>query len=313
MGFFLFGKGKSKSKTKRKPKRDWARGGGASWDPQNTRRTARAAVTAIVLIGLAVGAYFGQDYLKQRVTAQQATLVSVQLQDVPAWLGESRAVDIERTVAAIVDPDPLHRGSLERAAEVLADNAWIEKVRRIERGFDGRVLVHLRYREPVALVGARDGFHLVDARARRLPGVYPYEQVESLGLPAITGVRAAPPAEGQAWAGQDVQAGLKLAMLLSDTPWAAQVRSVDVANHAGRADRSYPHLSVLTRRGTVRWGRTPGEESIYEPPVDEKLAMLERIAESYRGSIDAGGRVVDVFLDTPMIHSASAVRYTSMP
>lgn len=314
MGLFLFGKGKSKPKGKAKPKRQWSKTNAATgFDATRTYRLVRIATTLVVLAGLGIGVYFGQTYLKQRIAEQQATAVDVHLVDAPAWLGESRIAELESEVAAVVRADPLDRRSLDKAAAMLASNAWVERVRRIDRGYRGRVDVHLIYREPVALVGARDGFHLVDAEARRLPGVYPYQQVKALGLPAITGVSAAPPAEGDPWPGADVRAGLKLAMLLAGTPWAAQVRAVDVANHAGRADRSYPHLSIITADGTVRWGRTPGEESIYEPPVDEKLAMLERIADSYRGSIDAGGRVVDVFLDTPMIHSESAVRYTAMP
>lgn len=314
MGLFLFGKGKSKAKGKsaRKPKRTWANKGKAD-GPRSGARFARFALAMLLIGGSAVGFYFGRDYLIGKIAAQQAAAVEVELVDVPVWLGQQRAGRIINEVAATVDADPLDRASLEKAAELLNNDPWIEHVERIERDYPNRVVVHLSYREPVALIGARDGFHLVDAEARRLPGVYPYDQVETLGLPAITGVRAAPPAEGDPWTGQDVRAGLKLASMLSATRWASQVRAVDVANYDGRADRSYPHLSIITRQGTVRWGRAPGDEGIYEPAASEKLAMLQRIADSYAGSIDAGGRVVDVFLDSPMIHSATAVRYTSMP
>jgi len=314
MGLFLFGKSKGKTKAKARPKRQWSKAkADAGFDPARTYRLVRTLSTAAVLLALGVGVYYGRNYLEQRIAEQQTATVAVRLIEAPAWLGESRVSEIERAIATIVKTNPLDRASLNEAAAMLADNAWVERVRRITRAYDGQVDAHLTYREPVALVGARDGFHLVDREARRLPGVYPYEQVRTLGLPAITGVQAAPPAEGEPWQGEDVRAGLKLAMLLERSPWADQVRAVDVANHAGRADRSYPHLSIITPEGTVRWGRTPGEESIYEPPAEEKLAMLERIADSYRGSIDAGGRVVDIYLDTPMIHSRTAVRYTAMP
>jgi len=313
MGLFLFGKskGKSKRKSAAKPKRNWATGSKA--ETRSTMRLARPLLVMLLVGGMAVGFYYGRDFLMRQIATQQARAVQVDLVDVPVWLGEARAQQITEAIAAVIDPDPLNRDSLDRAAELLRDNPWIDHVDRIERDFNNRVVVHLSYREPVALIGARDGFHLVDGEGRRLPGVYPYDQVETLGLPAITGVRAAPPAEGHAWTGYDVKAGLKLAKLLSQSRWAAQVRAVDVANYDGRADRSYPHLSIITRQGTVRWGRAPGDEGVYEPDVSQKLAMLQRIADSYAGSIDAGGRVVDVFLDSPMIHSATSVRYTSMP
>ncbi len=41
------------------------------------------------------------------------------------------------------------------------------------------------------------------------------------------------------------------------------------------------------------------------------LWATPRVAEAYGGPIDAGGQVVDVYLDAPMIHQSSRVRYTS--
>ena len=314
MGFLLIGKGRRSGKTKRPAARGVGRAAATTpRDPARAWRMARGLLVVVLLGGGAVAAYLGQGWLENRIADEQATLIRAELTDTPPWLGAARADELRRTIAALVAPDPMDRASLTRVAGVLADNPWVASVNRVERGFDGVVSVSLVFREPVALVEARDGYHLVDGEGRRLPGVYPFEQLETLGLPALVGVRAAPPPEGQVWPGDDVQSGLSLAKLMAGTPWATQVRAVDVRNAGGRVDRQAPYLSIATAHGVVRWGRAPGEESIYEPAAEQKLAMLGQVAGKFRGRIDAGGRTVDVFLDRPMLHSDSVVRYTSMP
>lgn len=306
MGWWIRGQsGQSKRKPASKAKSRSAA------DPSRRAARWRAVLWVVVVAGVGAGLYFGQTMLVDRVGNQHAAQVHVELVNAPAWMGENRLEGLRRTVRDAVTADPLDQASLEQAAAEFNANAWVERVVRIHRLDYGKVTVEAVYRQPVALVGARDGFHLVDHLGHRLPGVYPYEQLKQLGLPAITGVRAAPPNEGDMWPGQDVQAGITLAMRLAREPFAKQVRGIDVANYDGRSQHGYPHLTLITTAGAVRWGRAVGREEIYEPPADEKLAMLRRVNQSH-GSIDAGGQVVDVYLDTPMIHAAGTTRYTSM-
>jgi len=275
------------------------------------RRLLRGAGWAAGLVAAAAGLYFAHSRLSEEVAGLRAATPTVVLDAPPGWLGEARAMEIEQLAAAVVSADPMDRESLAEAAERLSANPWIAAVHRVRRAADGTVHVRASYREPVAVVGAQDGFHLVDREGRRLPGVYPWSQVERLGLPAVVGVATAPPPTGSLWRGEDVRAGIELALLIANQPYGEQVRAVDVTNHGGRVRRDEPQLALVTEGGRVRWGRPVGESGVHEPSAARKLAMLERVAEAYGGPIDAGGQVVDVYLDAPMIHQASRVRYTS--
>ncbi len=316
MGWFLPSGNKHKGK-KARPARAWARASNKSVaDPERRRARWKAALVAIVVVGLAIGGWFGYPPLRERVSSVRTTggaAVDVRLHDLPVWMRPPEASRIARQVAQIAGGDPLNRAALAAAADYLQHEAWIERLNSVQRDSDGAIDVHVDWRSPAALVGARDGFHLIDASGVRLPDVYGYDQVADLGLVAITGIAAAPPRQGTTWPGADVQAGLSLVRLLAGRGLADQVKAVDVSNFAGRADERYPHLSLVTAEGMVRWGRAPGNEGIYEPAAETKLTMLRRVAERYGGRIDAGGQTVDVYLDTPMIHPRNpSVQRTGM-
>lgn len=309
MGWFLSSGSKRKSKAKKQWKRSQKRR--EPWDAAKSRRWALRSLWLLAGIGLIVGSVFGYRHIHDSVARMNAALPSVVMVDAPEWMGPTRTEPMRRTVAATVSPNPMDRNSLELAAAELTRSPWIESVDQIRRGYDGRIEVQATYREPAALVEARDGYHLVDEHARRLPGVYPLSQVGELDLPVLRGVEAAPPVQGHAWAGEDVQAGLRLARYIRGAEFADQVRWIDVSNHDGRVNRGAAYLVLLTDEGGVGWGRAPGEEDVHEPPAGYKLAMLRRVAERYRGRIDADGQYVSLLHQTPMIHPRSSVRYTS--
>ncbi len=320
MGWFIRSKSKSSKRSASQAKRAWKKRENREYDPHRSLRFLRTTGMMAGAIALAAGLFFGQRWLANQVASEQSALPQVVLIDAPRWMRPTSAELIRRTVAATVDPDPLNQRSLEAAAEALGRNAWIAEVQRITRRYDGRIEVRAAYRAPVAVIRARDGYHLVDAAAVKLPGVYAFGQLEALGLPVITGVRHAPPAEGWKWAGDDARAGLATAGLLGNEPVVKQVKAIDVTNFGGRRDDRKPQIKLITRLDDddnpdnnpgVGWGRPPGAEGIYEPPASQKVLMLRRVMRQY-GTIDAGGRIVNVFSDTPMIHPAAEVRYTSV-
>lgn len=320
MSWLIRSNKKSKRPKASKAKRDWKKKQ-AEYDPQRTWRMLRTTGMMVLAVGLIIGAVFGQRWLADQVAGERAALPQVVLIDAPAWMRPNSAEQIRQTVAATVNPNPLDQPSLAAAAEALGRIAWIERVLRVTRGYDGRIEVLAVYRSPVAVVEARDGYHLIDAAAVKLPDVYTAGQLDDLHLPVIAGARLAPPAEGYAWGGEDVKAGLKLALLLGGEPMVRQVKAIDVSNHAGRRSHAEPQIKLLTKRDGdddptnnpgVGWGRAPGAEGIYEPPAAQKVLMLRRVLRQY-GSIDAGGQIVNVFSDTPMIHPLPTLRYTAMP
>ncbi|MHB1157355.1 MAG: cell division protein FtsQ/DivIB [Phycisphaerales bacterium] len=304
------------SSKKKKPKRQWVKQAKqtSTWDPARWYPLLRVTFVVGVFVLLGFGYVMGRETLMHKVGLDEAAKPDVRFVQVPAWMPPAHLERMKQQMAGVISNDPLDRQSLATAEHLLADNPWVRQVVRVERYRAGRVLVLAYFREPAALVGAKDGFHLIDAQAHRLPGVYTYDQLQQLGLPAITGCAAAPPTQGQLWPGADIVAALRLARLLMDQPFADQVRSIDVANYGGRDNPRDPHLLIKTSGGDggmVRWGRAPGEEGIYEPNAQKKLAMLRRVAASARGAIDAGGCTVDVFTDQPLSHSpAEQVRYT---
>jgi hypothetical protein len=320
MSWFIRSHKKSKRPKASKAKRDWKKKQ-AEYDPQRTWRILRTTGMMVLAVGLIVGAVFAQRWLAGQVAGDRAALPEVVLIDAPAWMRPNTTEQIRQTVAATVNPNPLDQQSLAAATEALGRIAWIEQVQRVTRSYDGRIEVLAVYRSPVAVVEARDGYHLIDVAAVKLPDVYTAGQLDDLHLPVIAGVRHAPPAEGYAWSGEDVRAGLKLAMLLSGEPMIRQVKAIDVSNHAARRSNAEPQIKLLTRRDGdddptnnpgVAWGRAPGAEGVYEPPAAQKVLMLRRVLRQH-GSIDAGGQIVSVLSDTPMFRPLPTLRYTAMP
>jgi len=177
------------------------------------------------------------------------------------------------------------------AALALAQDPWINRVRQVQRWADGRITVEADYRQPIALVATRDGYRLTDAIGVVLPGLYLEHQIDQLNLPVITGVLERTPATGQAWQSQDVAAGLSLVQTLADEPYADQIQRYDVSH---RDARGRVRLVLHTATGMVRWGLPPGLEQSIEPTAQVKRSWLRHVAQT-RGTIDAGGKVVDVY------------------
>jgi len=281
------------------------------WDQQRAWRTFRIGSAIALLIAIGVGIALGRQWISQQVAARAAAAeVEIVFDGMPAWMHDAAADALTERVMRHWTGDPLNADALHAIADALDQSAWIARVDRVRRTAPDRLRLVADYREPAALVAGPDGFHLIDPAGARLPGVYPLKDLKPLGLLPIVGVASDPPEPGSVWPGGDVQAGLDLARLLEPRPWVTQVRAIDVTNFQNRADRRRPQLLLLTDRGTVRWGRPPGAEGVLEPPAARKLAMLDRVAETYEGRIDARGRVVDVFTDTPLVHAGEDARTT---
>jgi hypothetical protein len=272
------------------------------------------AVGWAALIGLlVVGWVWGKPALRAQVARARSETPRIDLGRTPGWMSEQILRQLRSTVEPALVPDPFDRLSLREAAADLQASPWVDRVRRVIRRPDGRVEIRAEYREPAALVKARDGYHLIDEQGIRLPLIYEAETAREMGLPVIQGVDRAPPRAGRLWAGGDVQAGLRLAVLVQDQPWAEQVRAIDVNNYGGRRFDARPHLKLLTEldgdgdprnNPGVRWGRAPGNEQFYEPSAEKKLQHLNQVLRRFR-RIDASGQIVDVFGDSVLIHSTT--------
>jgi hypothetical protein len=279
------------------------------WNPQRTLVGLQALALGLAVVGVATAWRYGEQALCHYVARQadaaarhraamgrveggpEAQAVTVRLDDAPSWMSPRLRETLGELVRRVVDHDPMDQRCLATAVRVLNDNPWVLSVQRVERGPGGVVQVRATYREPLAVIEARDGYHLVDAAAVRLPDVYNREEVRSLGLPMVVGVESAPPSAGRPWQGEQVEAALELARLLVNEPYVTQIRAID----AGQRDAlGRVRLALLTDRGMVRWGLPPGSERGIEPDAAVKKRWLDQVYNRY-GSIDNGGNVVDIY------------------
>lgn len=292
MGWFLTKSKPAKKKpTSKKPATK-------SWDPSATLRLLKATGWFVFIALLAGAWWMGERHLRTAVAAQKSALPQVELVDVPSHVQQWLVNDIRRSVAAAVDPNPFEQLSLQEVAAELDQHAWIQHVDRVVRKPDGVVSIVADYRKPGALIARPDGYHLIDGAGVSLLDE-PYGEFEAIkmNLPILMNVGHAPPDRpGERWRGNDIQAGLLLALLVEQQSWRGQVVAIDVENFDGRINPAEPHLALRTSGGMVRWGRAPGFEGSSEPKTAKKLANLERVRRlpASNGAIDAGGRIVDL-------------------
>lgn len=294
MGWFLT-RNKRKTTKRGKRKRPSRSTSPKPWNPQRTLAGLKAVGAAMLCLALVAGWVYGEKALRVYATLTQSDPVSlddVDLVDAPAWMSGAVRQELALVVADRVSSNPLDREGLASAATALAHNPWVFEVRQVRRAARGKVEVRATYRQPFAVVEARDGYHLIDGQGVRLPGLYFRDQVDQLEMPLVTGVETAPPAApGQRWPGEQVEAALSLITLLEGEPYADQVEAYDVSE---RDRRGRLRMALLTRRGMVRWGLPPGQEHSVEPSARVKLDRLREVVAN-RGSIDAGGFIVDIY------------------
>jgi len=296
MGWFL----SSNKKKRAKPKRRANLTEHKPWDPKRTLLGLKVLGVFALAVALVIGWRYGErhllDYANQHRPVQRVTADLVELVDAPAWMSEGIREQVREAAAAPIDPDPLDGRSLKAAVHALRQDAWVRDVTQIARRSNGQILVYANYRRPVAVIQARDGYHLVDAQGICLPGVYGSHEIDALGLVTVLGVNTPPPAQaGDVWPGDEVHAGLTLLKLLAKEPYIDKIRSFDVSQ---RDERGRIRLVLHTQDGTVRWGLPPGEEHAIEPSAQTKLRWLRQLAQS-DASLSTAGEIIDIYGPVP--------------
>ncbi|MEO0587805.1 MAG: hypothetical protein AAF078_09210, partial [Planctomycetota bacterium] len=116
-------------------------------------------------------------------------------------------------------------------------------------------------------------------------------QARRVGLPVIVGSGERVPSPGRAWGGEHLHAGLALIGWLAERGFDGPIEAYDVSQ---RDARGRTRLVLRTAGGgRVVWGLPPGGEGAIEPMAERKLESVRYVGQ-VRGSIDAGGGVVDV-------------------
>lgn len=285
-------------KPRRKAGRSRSRGSARNtakqpWDPQRTLKGAQALAAVAGIIAAALLWHHGKAALERhaaRYLPADITADHVELADPPAWMSDARQRRVRGVVARYVNADPFDGRSLSIAAEALGTDPVVTEVHGLRRLADGRVRVEASYREPMAVVASREGYHLVDREGVVLPGVFRRSHLSKVGLPVIVGVSTQPPTHpGGTWTGTDVEAGLRMAATLRGEAFADEVKAIDVSRRRG----GYVDIDLLTPDGPVRWGRPPGQANAVEADDEVKLKRLRRLA-AQAGSIALPGKLVEV-------------------
>ena len=272
------------------------------WDPATTLNRLKLLAAAAAIALTTAAWHYGEKALTQYAANRaetEHTPENIHLVAAPAWMDPILNHELRAIVATHASTNPMDQPSLQHAADALTDSPWITHIDRVQRTPGGHIHVHAQYRHPTAFVQARDGYHLIGPHAVRLPGLYLEHQIAQMNLPLITGTATPPPPAGRTWQGKDLHAALDLVHLLKDKPYLDQIDAFDAAS---RDPRGRIHLILRTHAGgAVRWGLPPGQEQPIEPGPTTKTMRLATLHQRF-GSIDAGGKTVDIFGPAVFVH-----------
>lgn len=226
--------------------------------------------------------------------------------------------DVAQRVAA-EHPEWNERSLLDRTlvadlAEAFAKHPWIEKVDRVEKTRQGRVVVQVTYRTPVAMIDTVRGLYPVDANGVLLPPS-DFSEAESKQLPRLEGIKSLPNGKaGQPWDDPIVAAGAKLCSELIlipkgtiDSPWTRFGLKAVIAPpppSTAPTDIPMPLVFQLVTKGTeqgnyqdgrlIIWGQAPGDDTL-EPNVAQKLGRLDEYRNRFKSlELHENGKVLDL-------------------
>lgn len=219
----------------------------------------------------------------------------------PVWMNDRLAGQVADRLAKVLpgEGSTLEHGLLIELHDILARDAWIEKVNAVRRDrIRGRdtILIDCAYRTPLAIARYEKGretvYQLVDASGVLLPIRYEPAEVQAIlsgqdrstSLRVISGMVNNPPAAvGAKWDSRHLRAGLEVAALLADEPAARDIVLIDVANVGSR---DAPQVILWTASSTqIRWGQPPGAtDLLVEATPQAKLEHLRTVAQSFAGN-----------------------------
>ncbi len=271
----------------------------AAADAESRRKWGRRGLRVFVAAAMFGGAAYGLHRLEATLADSDAHAAPPRIVfiDRPADL-----VDVTNAALAPFAERPWTSPTLcADIADALHSIAWIKRVERVHRHPDRTIEIQCSYRRPVVMVAAGHGYCLVDAEQVRLPGYY----TSSPDYLLVQGVAAPPPEPGEVWAAPELSAGIALARLVNNEPYAHQITGVLVQNFDGRRDARQAQIQLATDRagGRIIWGSPLGEE-IEENSADQKLELLRSNFARY-GRVDAHRGVIDVSVHPDRIITSS--------
>jgi len=274
------------------------------------RRILFHSIFTICFAGAAsAGFYFLKSHVDKKLTFSRIP-PRIVLKDRPLWMSDFLAEQIARSARPAGAHSSFDHQLLIDTQRMLSTNPWVRNVREVRRAYTNRpgdtLEIDCDFRAPVALVKWKDYYWLVDRDGVKLPEQFTADQIERVMIDptgnrqirVIEGVSNAPVETGRKWPGEDLSAGLALAMTISSQPYANSIVAVDVTNFAGRIDRREAQLVLLTRDHTrVYWGQPVNSKSFFVEARDAvKLDNLAKVFAKF-GRVDMGLPWVDARFD----------------
>jgi hypothetical protein len=165
---------------------------------------------------------------------------------------------------------------------------WVEEVVSVTKSYPPKIVVVLKYREPVAMVEVKKGQQPIDRHGVLLPA-QDFSVSESRTYPVISGVASTPqgPA-GADWGDQVVHDAAVLAAELSPAWKKLGLAAIVCPTSTENRSKFDESVFVLRSRGGSRiiWGHVPGTDHPGELSTKQKLGRLEDYVKRF-GSFDS--------------------------
>ncbi len=173
----------------------------------------------------------------------------------------------------------------KRIAAAVREHPWIETVREVRMTFPPKIVVDVKFRRPVALVSAKNGYYPIDPEGVLLPPA-DFTAQDTQRFPVVKNIRSVPagPA-GEAWGDPVVFAAARLAdTLLAD--WSELQLEAIVAPKPKKADVDPADLifELAAQGGSkIIWGRAPGSGHPGELSAAQKIGRMHKYLREFGG------------------------------
>ncbi len=274
----------------------------------STRQVLLLLTFPLLFTAVAAGIYWGWQVVWQAApSSKQFSLhpANIEILSESPWV--DRASILQQVVheASLDDQlSLLDPGLNERLSLAIQDHPWVESVERVEKFQPPRVVVTLRYRNPVAFIkndqsgllgkASSPRLCLIDREGVRLPLNHSIASSSSIeALPEIKGVPFRPPLPGGIWKDARVLGGARIANALQEDWNVFALQSISPSAQPVIGSSQTYAFTLVTKEGRqIPWGPEYVVESPVEPEptAGEKVSRLQAYVKENRIDLDGHQR-----------------------